>query len=169
MTTTLHFFIQRLSPRGRKFSPSFFFAPFAIIWLDSYGNLKNNRYFCTMCRFLAILLFMLGSALFGQGADAVAAPSAAQRDDISSLYVEQISASHRYNNTLHTTTTVCVPATSVTNLSMRLQRVNLDICKGSSLLSVATNCCYCADFSAYLLTGRRAIDYFLYKLCRLRL
>lgn len=74
---------------------------------------------------------MLGSALFGQGEDAVAAPSAAQRDDISSLYVEQISASHRYNNTLHTTTTVCVPATSVTNLSMRLQRVNLDICKGS--------------------------------------
>ena len=61
-----------------------------------------------MCRFLAILLFLLGSALFGQGADAVAAPSTAQCDDISSLYVEQISASHRYNNTLHTTTTVCV-------------------------------------------------------------
>ena len=121
-----------------------------------------------MYRLLTILAYLLLSALINQGGCGVVCNQQSGQSSVSSLYVEQIAASHSYNNTIHLNTSISVPVTGAVQTAVRGQW-SRDISSSSMLHSVAANNSYCIRFAAYLLSGRRVLEYYLYSLCQLRL
>ena len=121
-----------------------------------------------MGKVLTILLFYLCSVCFVQSAELSSLPLTTGSEELSSRYAEQIECQRHCNNFAHRAESITVPTTSVTSSATRgyQPRVTTII---SALPSFCIAKSYSTQFSLYHLYGRRAIDYFLYKLCQLRL
>lgn len=121
-----------------------------------------------MGKFLTILLFYLCSTFLVQGADSVSAYTECDSVEFASRYKEQIDCQRQCNNYAHRAESITVPTTSVTTLAAKSSQARVaTLSSAVRLLAVDNN--YNGQFSLYPLCGRRAIDYYLYTLCQLRL
>ena len=121
-----------------------------------------------MGKFLTILLFYLCSASFMQSADLSSSAAKSGCEQIASRYVEQIDCQRQCNNFAHRSEQISIPSTSVTTAAEKSYQPRVAVI-GDNLHSLCVVNYYCTRFSLYRLCGRRAIDYYLYTLCRLRL
>lgn len=125
-------------------------------------------YLCiTMRRVLSILLFALCLALFGQGSEGASVCIKKESESLKNRYTEQIDCQQRCNNFAHRTESISVPATSVTTFGVKSFHPRL-ASVATATISTGTNY-LTTNFSYFIICGRRAIDYYLYTLCQLRL
>lgn len=126
-------------------------------------------YLCNqMGKFLTILLFYLCSTFFVQGADSISVYTECDSVEFASRYQVQIDCQRQCNNFAHRTESITVPTTSVTTLAAKGSQARVATL-GSAVQKLTISSNYNGQFSLYPLCGRRAIDYYLYTLCQLRL
>lgn len=120
-----------------------------------------------MRKLVAILLFVLGAFAFEQ-AD-ITSMTTSLECEVSDLHHEQLLCNHRYNIDAERTSTVVVPSvrTSLTSSPRYQQHRTLH-------LSVAGRSLNTSNYLVTLFVHRlgscaRAVDFYLYTLCRLRL
>ncbi len=121
-----------------------------------------------MGKVLTILLFYLCSTFFVQGADSISVYTECDSVEFASRYQVQIDCQRQCNNFAHHTEQISIPSTSVTTVAVKSYQPRVTAI-GDNLHSLCVVNYYCTRFSLYRLCGRRAIDYYLYTLCRLRL
>lgn len=128
-------------------------------------NLFCN-YFCTMRKWIYILL--LGFCLFfGQEQVAIDhSAEASSKQELQSLYREQLECAHRHNNFATRTESISVPTTtSTTSVAREQARASAtDVAHTTAARAVLS-----VAYTLYRTSGRRIIDYYLYTLCCLRL
>ena len=155
--------VLSLSPVGERINGvlSLFFYCFIYFFFVTLDS---------MSRFVAILAFLLCSALSGQGRGVTTPTDRGEvsAELISSIYVEQIECEREGNNFAEQSVSISAPVSSV-SLSLHRTPQPRVATTPSLLHSISSGCYYCIRFSLYLLTGRRSIDYYLYTLCQLRL
>ena len=121
-----------------------------------------------MRRVLSILLFSLCLVLFGQGSEEFSPSVKRESESLKNRYTEQIDCQQRCNNFAHRTESISVPATSVTTLAVKSFQPRLaSVVAGA--VATGANHYLTTSFSYFIICGRRAIDYYLYALCQLRL
>ena len=120
-----------------------------------------------MRKMVVILLLALGALVFEQGDIAPAAT--ASECEVVDLHHEQLVCNHRYNIDAERTSTVVVPSvrTSVTP-STRYQQ-NRTLSYAVAGRSITTSNYLVTHFVHRLGSCARAVDFYLYTLCRLRL
>ena len=120
-----------------------------------------------MRKLLAILLFILGAIAFKQ-VDTLSVTTAVECEVVD-LHHEQLVCNHRYNIDAERTSSVVVPSVRMTvNNAPRYQQnrhMNLSVIGRS----ITTSNYLVTRFIHRLGTCARAVDFYLYTLCRLRL
>ena len=125
--------------------------------------------FALMYRWIYILLLSFCSFIGWQG-EAIASNSDSinKVELIADRYVEQLECAHRYNNFANRSHSITIPATSISTVGTRGQQMRL-CADSATLTSIASGVIYSIEFSLYRICSGRAIDYYLYTLCCLRL
>ena len=137
--------------------------------------LLKHKIICTfvwMFRLVYIALFWLCSFMFGQ--QCVAAPDSPQcekrgADIVASQYAVQLECAHRCNNTAQQTHSIVVPATTSTTLATRARLQHKAESCVTAPLTAGAKVNFSILFSLYRVCCKRAIDFYLYALCCLRL
>ena len=122
-----------------------------------------------MKKVLTIVLLYICSVSFIQGSNLSSQAAMVECEQLSSRYVEQLDCQHRCNNFAHRSESFSIPSTTVTSLGVKSHQYRT--LTGCATLFAHTSAAnyYCTQFSLYTICGRRAIDYYLYTLCQLRL
>ncbi|MBE6195061.1 MAG: hypothetical protein E7140_04955 [Rikenellaceae bacterium] len=120
-----------------------------------------------MYRVLAILIFFLGVALFEKG-DIIPLTSGTESEFID-LHHAQLECNHRHNIDIERTSSVVVPAvrTTSSNISRQAQQrlMHLVACEHSQTTTNYSVSRFIHRLGSY----SRAVDFYLYVLCQLRL
>lgn len=122
-----------------------------------------------MRNLLYIVLFYVGMALCAvSDAGALSAGEAAS-DSVKSRYEEQLSCSHRCNASANEVQRVVVPTGSVRTLSCSSRHLSNGCPSGCDERVGSTHNSKNRNIVYRLSLGDRAVDYYLYELCRLRI
>lgn len=121
-----------------------------------------------MRRVLSILLFSLCLAFFGQRSEEFSPSVKRVSESLKNHYAEQIDCQQRMGNFAHRTESISIPATSITTLGVKSFQPRLTTLAAATITAGASFY-LTTNFSYFLICGRRAIDYYLYALCQLRL
>ena len=121
-----------------------------------------------MFKMLYILFFAICSLLFGQQVDFASEHTSSSEQSLTSRYTTQLECAHRHNNYAEQCTSISVPAGSVSTLGTRGQQQKAT--NATAIVATATaGAIFSVQHTLYRIYGKRAIDYYLYTLCCLRL
>ena len=120
-----------------------------------------------MRKMVVILLLALGALVFEQGDIAPAATTS--ECEVVDLHHEQLVCNHRYNIDAERTSTVVVPSARVTFSSSPRYQQNRPMNISVVGRSITTSNYLVTRFIHRLGTCARAVDFYLYMLCQLRL
>ena len=122
-----------------------------------------------MFKMLYILFFATCSLLFGQQVEFASDNNISDSEQsLTSRYTTQLECAHRHNNYAEQCTSISVPAGSVSTLGARGQQQK--VTSTTATLATATvSAIFSIRHTLYRIRCKRAIDYYLYTLCCLRL
>ena len=120
-----------------------------------------------MRKLVAILLFVLGAYAFGQ-AD-IFSTSATAECEVFDLHHEQLVCNHRHNIDAERTSTIVVPSVQTSVNSAPRYQQNRTLHLAVAVRSITTSNYLVTLFVHRLGSCARAVDFYLYALCRLRL
>ena len=120
-----------------------------------------------MRKMVAILLFVLGAFAFEQ--TDILPITTASECEVVDLHHEQLVCNHRYNIDAERTSTVVIPSARVTFSSSPRYQQNRPMNISVVGRSIITSNYLVTHFVHRLGSCARAVDFYLYTLCRLRL
>lgn len=121
-----------------------------------------------MRRVLSILLFSLCLVFFGQRSEEFSSNVKRVPESLKNHYAEQIDCQQKMGNFAHRTESISIPATTITTLGVKSFQPRF-ASVAAATIAAGANFYLSTNFSYFLICGRRAIDYYLYALCQLRL
>ena len=122
-----------------------------------------------MRNLLYILLLYIGMAVCAVSDRGVLSVDEVLNESVKSRYEEQLSCSHRCNASANEVQRVVVPTGSVRTLSCSSRHLSNGHLSGSDERVGATHNGKNRNIVYRLSLGGRAVDYYLYELCRLRI